>query len=74
MQATFTQLTLFDKRQNNFCMVNIYQQQPASADKFSSFKKEWEELVRAAFEVPANVKPQPKKLKNGQTALSYAAQ
>ena len=72
--ATFTQLTLFDKKQNNFCQVAVYQQQPASGDKITSFRKEWEETVRSFFEAPANVTPVTKKIRNGITTMAYAAQ
>lgn len=73
-QPTYTELTLFDKKQNNFCQLVIFHQQPASADMSASFQKEWEETVRSYFEAPAGVTPKQKKIKNGNTALSYAAQ
>lgn len=72
-QATYTELTLFNKQQNSFCQIALFQQQPAAGDRFASFKKEWDELVRVYFEAPAAGTPLPKKLKNGVTVLNYGA-
>ena len=71
---TYTELMLFDKKQNNFCQVAVYQQQPASGDKVTSFRKEWDETVRTYFEAPANVTPVAKKIRNGVTTMSYGSQ
>lgn len=71
-QPEFTQLTSYSK--DRFCQLAIYQKQAASADKKASFEREWSNLVLASFDAAATASPQAKKLKNGQSVLSFGAQ
>lgn len=71
--GTYTELTKFNKTRNSFCHLAIYQQQPASGDKYASFTLEWEGLVLAYFETSETPAPQTRKTKNGNV-LYYGAQ
>ena len=71
-QPEFTQLTSYSKER--FCQLAIYQKQAASADKKASFEREWSNLVLASFDAAATASPQAKKLRNGQSVLSFGAQ
>jgi hypothetical protein len=71
-QPEFTQLTAYSK--DRFCQMAIYQKQAASADKKASFEREWSNLVLASFDAAATASPQAKKLRNGQSVLSFGAQ
>src|SRR6185436_2216538 len=69
-QPTYTELTLFDNSIGGFCMVAIYQQQPAIADNKSQFLVEWQELVEKNF--PSGIIPLPQPVTgNGQSSLQF---
>lgn len=72
-RETFIGLTKFNKAQNSFCQVAVYQQQPASADQNASFKSEWDALVLGSYETLVTPVPKLRKTKSGNV-LSFGAQ
>ncbi len=71
--ATFTQMTLFDKQKKSFCQLAVYQQQPASGDPRADFKKEWNDLVLVYFKTDAVINPVPMKSTKGAKYLSFGS-
>lgn len=71
-QPEFTQLMSFSLER--YCQVSIYQKQAASADKHTSFEREWSNLVLASFDAATTAIPQSKKLSSGQNVLYFGAQ
>ena len=71
-QPEFTQLMAFSLER--YCQLFVHQKQAASADKQTSFEREWSNLVLASFDAATTALPQSKKLSSGQNVLYFGAQ
>ena len=71
-QPEFTQLMAFSL--DRYCQLFVHQKQAASADKHTSFEREWSNLVLASFDAATTALPQSKKLSSGQNVLYFGTQ